>query len=78
MHKYGKIPKEDIVIFLDNDKTNFDIDNLKHITRRENLYINGHKMRFDDRDTTDAATNIAKLAIKIQEKEKRNVNNRAE
>ena len=75
--KYGKIPKEDIVIFLDNDKTNVDIDNLKHITRRENLYINGHKMRFDDRDTTDAATNIAKLAIKIQEKEKSNVNNRA-
>ena len=75
--KYGKIPKEDIVIFLDNDKTNFDIDNLKHITRRENLYINGHKMRFNDRDTTDAATNIAKLAIKTREKEKSNVNNRA-
>lgn len=73
---FGKISKGDRVIFLDNDKTNFDINNLKCISRKEHLYMNGNKFRFEDRDTTYAAVNIAKLAIKIQEKEKSNVNNR--
>lgn len=68
---YGKIPKEDIVIFLDNDKTNFDINNLKRISRKEHLYMNKNNFRFDDRDTTDAAVNIAKLAIKTREMEKK-------
>ena len=74
---YGKIPKEDIVIFLDNDKTNFDINNLKCISRKEHLYMNENKFRFEDRDITYTAVNIAKLAIKTREKEKSNVNNRA-
>ena len=74
---FGKIPKEDIVIFLDNDKTNFDINNLKCISRKEHLYMNENKFRFEDRDITYTAVNIAKLAIKTREKEKSNVNNRA-
>ena len=74
---FGKISKEDIVIFLDNDKTNFDINNLKCITRKEHLYMNENKFRFEDRDITYTAVNIAKLAIKTREKEKSNVNNRA-
>ena len=74
---YGKIPKEDIVIFLDNDKTNLDINNLKCISRKEHLYMNENKFRFEDRDITYTAVNIAKLAIKTREKEKSNVNNRA-
>ena len=69
--KHGKIPKEDIVIFLDNNKSNFDINNLKHITRKENLYINKKGLRFDDRDVTDTTTNIAKLTIKAKEMEKK-------
>lgn len=74
---YGKISKEDIVIFLDNDKTNLDINNLKCISRKEHLYMNENKFRFEDRDITYTAVNIAKLAIKTREKEKSNVNNRA-
>ena len=74
---YGKISKGDMVIFLDNDKTNLDINNLKCISRKEHLYMNENKFRFEDRDITDAAVNIAKLAIKTREKEKSNVNNRA-
>ena len=74
---FGKIPKEDMVIFLDNDKTNLDINNLKCISRKEHLYMNENKFRFEDRDITYTAVNIAKLAIKTREKEKSNVNNRA-
>ena len=50
---------------------------MKCISRKEYLYLNKNKFRFEDRDITDAAVNIAKLAIKTREKEKSNVNNRA-
>ena len=39
--------------------------------------MNENKFRFEDRDITYIAVNIAKLAIKTREKEKSNVNNRA-
>lgn len=67
---HGEISKDDIVIFLDGDKSNFSINNLKLITRKENLYINQNRLRFNDRDVTDTTTNIAKLAIKTREMEK--------
>ena len=68
---YGKeVPKDGVIIFLDDDKSNFEIENLKLISRKESLYMNKNKLRFKDRDTTDAAVNIAKLAIKTREMEK--------
>lgn len=36
----GKIPEGSTVIFLDGNKLNFDIDNLKCVTRSELLYLN--------------------------------------
>lgn len=38
-HK-GKIPKGSTIIFLDGNKLNFNIDNLKCVTRSELLYLN--------------------------------------
>ena len=67
---YGAIPKNHVVIFLDGDKRNFDINNLALISRAENMYLSRHKLRFNDRELTESAVNIAKLNSKISDKER--------
>jgi hypothetical protein len=66
--QHGNVPKNHCVIFLDGDKRNFDINNLALITRAENLYLNKSKLRFNDKDITQSAVNIAKLNSKIRER----------
>ena len=66
----GKVPKNHCVIFLDGDKRNLDIDNLALISREENLFLNKNKLRFDDKEITQSAINLAKLNIKILERSK--------
>lgn len=58
---YGPLPKGHMVIFLDGNIRNFDLDNLALITRAENLYLNRQKLRFEDKELTKSAVNIAKL-----------------
>ena len=65
---YGKVPDNHVVIFLDGDIRNFDIDNLKLITRGENLFLNRKKLRFNDRGLTESAVNVAKLNSKMYER----------
>ena len=65
---YGKVPDNHVVIFLDGDIRNFDIDNLKLITRGENLFLNRKKLRFNDRGLSESAVNIAKLNSKMYER----------
>ncbi len=57
----GPIPKGCVVIFLDGNKTNLDISNLKLITRSELLIMNRHKLFTTDPDLTEASSNIARL-----------------
>lgn len=67
---HGAIPKNHVVIFLDGNNRNFDINNLALITRAESMYLNRHKLRFNDRELTESAVNIAKLNSKICGKER--------
>ncbi len=64
----GPVPKNHCVIFLDGDIRNFNIDNLALITRAENLYLNRQKLRFNSKELTESAVNIAKLNSKILER----------
>ena len=64
----GKLPKNHCVIFLDGNIRNYDIDNLTIISRAENLYLNNNKLRFNDKELTQSAVNIAKLNSKIRER----------
>ena len=60
---YGvKLGKEDIIIFLDGDRTNCDIKNLKRISKRENQYINSKGLRFKDPELTKVGVGIARVA----------------
>lgn len=62
--KYGKISKGSIVVFLDNNRQNIDIDNLKLISRSEELIMNKNKLFTKDKDITNTGTLIAKVIDK--------------
>ena len=56
--------KKDVVIFLDNDKYNFDIDNLMLIPRRILATLNRLYKFSDDRE--ENLTNIYRTMIKVE------------
>ena len=60
---HGKIPKEMTVIFLDGNKRNFDITNLKAISRAELAVMNRNKMFNNNPEITEIALNLTKLKL---------------
>ena len=61
---YGEIPEGYTVIFLDGNKQNLDISNLKLISRKELLVMNRKRLFTSDRDITDVGSLIAKVLVK--------------
>jgi len=59
--KNGKVPKGFCIIFGDNNRRNFDQENLICIKRSELLFINSKGINVDDTELTKTAINIAKL-----------------
>lgn len=57
----GKIPKDSVVVFLNQDKLNVDISNLKLIKRSELLIMNRYGLYGENAEINDTATNLAKL-----------------
>lgn len=58
---YGKIPEGYNVIFLDGNRQNFDINNLKLVSRAEDLIMNRNKLFAKDKEITNTGTIIAKV-----------------
>lgn len=63
-----KIPKGDLITFLDGDPKNFSIDNLAHISKRTNQILNKCKLRFKDPDLTKTGIALARLKSTITDK----------
>jgi len=63
-----ELPDDVYVIFLDQDRTNFDIKNLRVITRRESGIMANQKVFSKIPEVTETAINVAKLMIKTKEK----------
>lgn len=63
----GKVPKGHVVTFLDGDKTNTDISNLKLIDRRTLSYLNRGDGLTDNPTENKVRINVAKLDSKISE-----------
>ena len=61
---YGSIPKGYKVIFLDGNRKNFEIDNLKAISSHEELIMNEHNLRFKHKKLTESAYIIAQIESK--------------
>ena len=66
-----KLSKNEVVIFADGDKTNFDIDNLVKVSRSNLLYLNNNKLIFDDPELTKTGVNVSKVAERINELERK-------
>lgn len=64
---YGKIPEDCNIIFLDGNRDNYNIDNLKCITKSEHRVIAGHCLYFQDKELNKASIDVAKLVIKMKE-----------
>lgn len=63
---YGNIPTNSKVIFLDNDKSNLNIDNLKCIKSSEELIMNQNKLRYSNKNLTESGYLIAKIMDKAK------------
>lgn len=65
---YGVELKEDeYVIFLDRDRSNFDINNLKKVTRRESAVMANLDLFTGCKELTELGLSIAQLNIKVKE-----------
>lgn len=68
---YGKIPEDCVVMFLDGDKTNFELDNLRLVERKKQLLASSRNLLTDDKEINETALLIAELTIeskKIRDK----------
>lgn len=70
MKEHGDIPENGMITFLDGDKDNMDPSNICMITNAENLELHRSKLRSEDPELTKAGVQVARLKIRIREKEK--------
>lgn len=63
----GPIPKGHVVMFLDRDRNNFDLDNLKLISRKELSIINKYEEYKNDKDINLSLINLIRLTNKYKE-----------
>ncbi|MGN0488063.1 MAG: HNH endonuclease signature motif containing protein [Ruminococcus sp.] len=68
---YGTVPKNCAVVFLDGNKQNTDISNLKLVTRSELLVMNRYHLLTDNPELNNSITNIAKLIDRTNKAKKR-------
>lgn len=67
---HTKLTKNQIVIFLDGNKSNFNPDNLAVVNRKELMILNHEKLLTkDDKGLSKTGVLVAKLKMKIKEKE---------
>lgn len=59
-----KLTRNDVIIYLDGNKQNLDISNLKKISRAENLIMNHNNLRYNNKETTESAVVLAKMMKK--------------
>lgn len=66
--EYGEIPEGHLIIFLDGDKQNLELDNLKLINRQQLQALNRNGWKFDDKELTETGLLLANLSISMHAK----------
>lgn len=61
-----KLTSRDYIIFVDGDRSNFDIDNLKKVDCRVASYIGNLRLGCTNKDITDAAIAYANSTIQVK------------
>lgn len=67
-HYNVSLPDDVYVIFLDQDRNNFDIANLKAISRKEASYMANHNLASQKPNVTLLGLDVARCMIKTKEK----------
>ena len=65
-----KVPRGSVIIFADGDKTNFNIENLICVSRKELRVLNKCSLIKNDLELTKTGLNVAKIRIKLAELKK--------
>ena len=65
-----KVPRGSVIIFADGDKTNFNIENLICVSRKELRVLNKCSLIKKDLELTKTGLNVAKIRIKLAELKK--------
>ena len=68
---HGEIGKNNVIIFLDGDKTNLSLDNLHCITRKQLMKMNQNNLFYSDPELTKVGIEVAKLMLKVNEAKRR-------
>ncbi|EPH66144.1 hypothetical protein D931_01383 [Enterococcus faecium 13.SD.W.09] len=68
---HGEIPKGYVLIFLDGNKQNITMDNLKLVTQGQNLQLNRKQWRSENPEATLAGVSLAQLQEKVIKRKKR-------
>ena len=63
-----ELTSDDYIIFLDQDRTNFNIDNLKRISRRESSMLTNQQLFSTNPQVTETGILVSRLMIKIKDK----------
>ncbi len=65
-----KLDENDFIIFLDGNRNNYDINNLKRVSRRESAVMINNGLFFNEPELTETGSTVAQLMIKTKDKEK--------
>lgn len=65
--EYGKIPNGYNIIFLDRNRKNFELSNLKLVSKAEDLIMNNNKLFSTDKEITNTGAIIANVIYKTNE-----------
>ena len=63
----GEVPDKHVVTFLDGNKQNVALENLRLITMEENAYLNKNGLRYDDAELTEMGLNVAKVMTRTHQ-----------
>lgn len=66
----GKIPDGKMLTFLDGDKTNISLTNLRLITQNENIRLNASGYRSNNPEITETGLVLTRTKLKINERKK--------
>ncbi|AMG51484.1 HNH endonuclease [Enterococcus gallinarum] len=68
---HGKIPPGYVLIFLDGNKQNITMENLKLVTQAQNLQLNRKQWRFEIPEATIAGVNLTQIQAKVTKHKKK-------
>lgn len=68
---YGKLQKGEVLLFLDGNRNNVELSNLKKVSVQEVLMCNRHNLLFENKELTEVGVNIAKLMLVSREAKKK-------